>query len=106
MCPVYTHATRISLCIGPCNLFGSTWSMFSYNTSTHITPEYFGIFFKLLSGVECGFKVPSSFVFIKGILPGARNTYYWLLLYNNCLLDLYIMFMVAISNKGCKLTMC
>jgi len=30
--PLYLHVTPILLCIGPCILLGSIWSMFSYNT--------------------------------------------------------------------------
>ena len=29
---VYTHLSPFVQCVGPCNLFGSVWSMFSYNT--------------------------------------------------------------------------
>ena len=31
-CPVNTHLSPILQCVGPCNLFGSVWSMFLYNS--------------------------------------------------------------------------
>ena len=40
MCPLYTHATPMLQCIGPCNLFGRIWSMFTYNTCSVKTIIY------------------------------------------------------------------
>ena len=37
-CQLYTHVSSILQCIGPCNLFGSVWSMFVNNGTEKTTP--------------------------------------------------------------------